>query len=264
MKFYRDLFEASLNRVVPEHDKQRFFQAFYSTFIHMSPETEQHFSQRSGEEGQQMIFKSFFAMLAVNGDLFVPDFLERLARAQSEEGLRLPPRFLPSGGKRCSKPSAPAIRCAMRRSSPHGQWPSPWARVSAPPGGAPLSNCWPVIMHAANRNDLNLLPSAVMIYDERERLQAWNDKVALFYPTIAPWLAVGASLESLAEKFIDAGYNIDPGRQQTLREAIIRNCRQTNHCEVRQSGNRRIYVQHQRLADGGWRDCQPAYRHHRA
>lgn len=106
-------------------------------------------------------------------------------------------------------------------------------------------------MHAANRNDLNLLPSAVMIYDERERLQAWNDKVALFYPTIAPWLAVGASLESLAEKFIDAGYNIDPGRQQTLREAIIRNCRQTNHCEVRQSGNRRIYVQHQRLADGG-------------
>ncbi|MDP1217072.1 globin, partial [Klebsiella pneumoniae] len=26
MKFYRDLFEASLNRVVPEHDKQRFFQ----------------------------------------------------------------------------------------------------------------------------------------------------------------------------------------------------------------------------------------------
>lgn len=106
-------------------------------------------------------------------------------------------------------------------------------------------------MRAANRVDLNVLPSAVMIYDERERLQGWNDKVALFYPAIAPWLTVGAPLESLAEKFIDAGYNIDPGRQQTLRETIIRNCRQTNHCEVRQSGNRRIYVQHQRLADGG-------------
>ena len=104
-------------------------------------------------------------------------------------------------------------------------------------------------MRAANRVDLNVLPSAVMIYDERERLQAWNDKVALFYPTIAPWLAVGAPLESLAEKFIDAGYNIDPGRQQTLRETIIRNCRQTNHCEVRQSGNRRIYVQHQRMVE---------------
>lgn len=104
-------------------------------------------------------------------------------------------------------------------------------------------------MRAANRVDLNVLPSAVMIYDDRERLQAWNDKVALFYPTIAPWLAVGAPLESLAEKFIDAGYNIDPGRQQTLRETIIRNCRQANHCEVRQSGNRRIYVQHQRMVE---------------
>ena len=53
MKFYRDLFEASLNRVVPEHDKKRFFQAFYSTFIHMSPETEQHFSRRPGEEASR-------------------------------------------------------------------------------------------------------------------------------------------------------------------------------------------------------------------
>ena len=61
MKFYRDLFEASLNRVVPEHDKQRFFQAFYSTFIHMSPETEQHFSQRSGEEGLRLPPR-FFAL----------------------------------------------------------------------------------------------------------------------------------------------------------------------------------------------------------
>ncbi len=51
-------------------------------------------------------------------------------------------------------------------------------------------------MRAANRVDLNVLPSAVMIYDERERLQAWNDKVALFYPAIAPWLAVGAPLRA--------------------------------------------------------------------
>ncbi|NQF22071.1 PAS domain S-box protein, partial [Enterobacter hormaechei] len=29
------------------------------------------------------------------------------------------------------------------------------------------------------------------------------------------------------------------------------NCRQSSHREVRQSGNRRLYVQHQRLADGG-------------
>jgi hemoglobin-like flavoprotein len=93
MKFYRDLFEASLNRVLPENDKKRFFHSFYSAFLHMSPETEQHFAQRPGEEGQQMIFKCFFAMLAVDGALFVPDFLERLAREQSQAGLRLPPRF---------------------------------------------------------------------------------------------------------------------------------------------------------------------------
>ena len=99
--------------------------------------------------------------------------------------------------------------------------------------------------------DLNVLPSAVMIYDQAERLLAWNDQVARFYPVIAPWLTPGATLESLAEKFIDAGYNIDPARRRTLREAIIRNCRQPSHSEVRQSGNRRLYVQHQRLADGG-------------
>lgn len=99
--------------------------------------------------------------------------------------------------------------------------------------------------------DLNALPMGVMIYDPAERLLAWNDPVTRFYPVITPWLAVGATLESLAEKFIDAGYNIDPGRRQTLREAIIRNCRQPSHREVRQSGQRRLYVQHQRLADGG-------------
>lgn len=106
-------------------------------------------------------------------------------------------------------------------------------------------------MSSATFFDLNALPSAVLIYDPSERLLAWNDKVVQFYPVIAPWLAVGATLEGLAEKFIDAGYKIDPARRQTLREAILRNCRQERHREVRQSGNRRIYVQHQRLADGG-------------
>ncbi|KZR34148.1 MULTISPECIES: hypothetical protein [Enterobacter] len=93
MKFYRDLFDASLNRVLPENDKRRFLQAFWETFIHMSPETEQHFARGQGRDGQQTIFKCFFAMLAVDGALFVPDFLERLAREQTDEGLRLPPRF---------------------------------------------------------------------------------------------------------------------------------------------------------------------------
>lgn len=106
-------------------------------------------------------------------------------------------------------------------------------------------------MPSSSHFDLNALPMGVMIDDRAERLMAWNDQVTRFYPVIAPWLAAGATLESLAEKFIDAGYNIDPARRQTLREAIIRNCRQANHREVRHSGKRRLYVQHQRLADGG-------------
>ena len=99
--------------------------------------------------------------------------------------------------------------------------------------------------------DLNALPAAVMIYDAEERLQAWNHNVALFYPVITPWLKAGTTLEALAERFIDAVYNVDPGLRQTLRESVIRNCRQDKHCEVRQAGQRRIFVQHQRLADGG-------------
>ncbi|EAT3906323.1 globin [Salmonella enterica] len=61
MKFYRDLFEASLNRVLPENDKKRFFEAFRDTFIHMSPETERHFSRRPGDEGLRLPPR-FFAL----------------------------------------------------------------------------------------------------------------------------------------------------------------------------------------------------------
>lgn len=72
-------------------------------------------------------------------------------------------------------------------------------------------------MQSTSHFDLNALPMGVMIYDPAECLLAWNDQMTRFYPVIAPWLTVGATLESLAEKFIDAGYNIDPGRRQTLR-----------------------------------------------
>lgn len=106
-------------------------------------------------------------------------------------------------------------------------------------------------MPTPSRFDVNMLPSAVMIYDSTERLVVWNDQVTVFYPVMAPWLKTGATLEYLVGKFIDVGYSIDPSRQQTLREAIVRNCRQARHSEVRQSGQRRIYVQHQRLKDGG-------------
>ncbi|UNA31596.1 hypothetical protein LOF14_00055 [Klebsiella variicola subsp. variicola] len=50
MKFLSRSFEASLNRVVPEHDKQRFFQASTAPLSICHPETEQHFSNAPREE----------------------------------------------------------------------------------------------------------------------------------------------------------------------------------------------------------------------
>lgn len=93
MKFYRDLFDASLSRVFPQDDKTPFFNAFYEKFIHMSPETERHFQAVNADELRRLIHKSFFAMLAVDGSLFVPDFLESLARDQGSGGIGLPPGF---------------------------------------------------------------------------------------------------------------------------------------------------------------------------
>lgn len=98
--------------------------------------------------------------------------------------------------------------------------------------------------------DLNALPVAVMIYDRNERLQAWNHNITLFYPVIIPWLKVGTTLEELAEHFIDASYSVDPTLRQMLCASIARNYRQDKHCEVRQAGQRRIFFQNQRLADG--------------
>ena len=41
MKFYRDLFDASLNRVLPENDKRHFFETFWETFVNMSPQSDE-------------------------------------------------------------------------------------------------------------------------------------------------------------------------------------------------------------------------------
>lgn len=106
--------------------------------------------------------------------------------------------------------------------------------------------------------DLNALPAAVMIYDAEERLQAWNHNVALFYPVITPWLKVGTTLASLAERFIDAVYNVDPGLRQTLRESIVRNCRQDKHS--RSAAGRPAADLRPAPAPCGRRHCQPAQR----
>ncbi|WP_200551961.1 response regulator [Kosakonia sp. LAM2021] len=106
-------------------------------------------------------------------------------------------------------------------------------------------------MTAASRFDLNALPIAVMLYDAQEQLVAWNDKIAQFYPALASRLHPGVTLETLAGQFIDTAYNTDPARRQALKESVMRNCRLESHYEVRNHGERRLFVQHQRLPDGG-------------
>ncbi|ELY4001994.1 globin [Cronobacter dublinensis] len=93
MMLYRDLFDESYSRLFPNDDKQPFFDRFYARFIHMTPETEHHFAAVETQTLRRFVYKSFFAMLMVDGVLMVPDFLERLARQQESNGVRLPPNF---------------------------------------------------------------------------------------------------------------------------------------------------------------------------
>ncbi|WP_039058373.1 response regulator [Enterobacter sp. Bisph1] len=99
--------------------------------------------------------------------------------------------------------------------------------------------------------DLNTLPIAVLVFDGEERLVAWNDKIPLFYPAMASRLQLGATLSALTGQFIDTAFNTDPARRQALKASVLRNCRLQNHYEVRNHGERRLFVQHQRLPDGG-------------
>ena len=101
MKFYRDLFESSLNRVFPDNDKTAFFQTFYDAFVHMSPETEQHFSRLPDTEGQQTLFKSFFAMLAVDGALSCLIFSSAWRGSKVTTVFTSRRVFSPCGAKRC-------------------------------------------------------------------------------------------------------------------------------------------------------------------
>ncbi|MGY5957138.1 response regulator [Kosakonia sp. BK9b] len=106
-------------------------------------------------------------------------------------------------------------------------------------------------MTSASRIDINLLPVAVMLYDADEKLVAWNEKIAAFYPAIAPHLRSGTTLEALAGHFIDSAFNTEPARRQALKETVLGNCRLDNHYEVRVTGEQRLFVQHRRLPDGG-------------
>ncbi len=98
---------------------------------------------------------------------------------------------------------------------------------------------------------LDALPAALLVYDKDERLIAWNAQVSRFYPGIEAHLVEGAALSALAQSFIHAGYQTDSRSRDTLVASLIANCRHDGHCEVRQLQQRRLFIQHQRTADGG-------------
>ncbi|ELY4320072.1 response regulator [Cronobacter turicensis] len=104
---------------------------------------------------------------------------------------------------------------------------------------------------AAFADALDALPAALLFYDKDERLVAWNAQVSRFYPGIGPHLVPGAALSELAVEFINTGFQTDSRSRDTLIASLLANCRHDGHCEVRQLHERRLFIQHQRTADGG-------------
>ncbi len=98
---------------------------------------------------------------------------------------------------------------------------------------------------------LDALPAALLFYDKDERLVAWNAQVSHFYPGIVGHLVHGATLSALAAQFVNAGFQTDSRSRNALIASLLANCRQDGHCEVRQLHARRLFIQHQRTADGG-------------
>ncbi|EGT5710426.1 response regulator [Cronobacter dublinensis subsp. dublinensis] len=98
---------------------------------------------------------------------------------------------------------------------------------------------------------LDALPAALLFYDKDERLVAWNAQVSHFYPGIVGHLAPGATLSALAAEFVNTGFQTDSRSRDALIASLLANCRQDGHCEVRQLHARRLFIQHQRTADGG-------------
>ncbi|NHV08704.1 response regulator [Cronobacter turicensis] len=104
---------------------------------------------------------------------------------------------------------------------------------------------------AAFADALDALPAALMFYDKDERLVAWNAQVSRFYHGIGPYLVPGTPLSALAVEFINTGFQTDSRSRDTLIASLLANCRHDGHCEVRQLHERRLFIQHQRTADGG-------------
>jgi len=99
---------------------------------------------------------------------------------------------------------------------------------------------------------LDSLRAAVLMYDDRERLIAFNRQVLRFYPGIEKRISLGMTLTQLAEDFIASAYMTENHqRRQAMVENLVSRCRLDNHSEMRRIANRQVFVQHNRTPEGG-------------
>lgn len=99
---------------------------------------------------------------------------------------------------------------------------------------------------------LDSLRAAVLMYDDQERLIAYNRQVVRFYPGIENRINLGMTLTQLAESFIASAYMTENHqRRQAMVDNLVSRCRLDNHSEMRRIANRQVFVQHNRTPQGG-------------
>lgn len=101
-------------------------------------------------------------------------------------------------------------------------------------------------------NALDSLRAAVLMYDDQERLIAFNKQVVRFYPGIEARIRLGITLTQLVEEFIASAYMTENQQsRQAMIDNLVSRCRLDNHSEMRRIGNRQVFVQHNRTPEGG-------------
>ncbi|MEZ3498479.1 response regulator [Pantoea sp. KPR_PJ] len=99
---------------------------------------------------------------------------------------------------------------------------------------------------------LDSLRAAVLMYDDQERLIAFNRQVVRFYPGIEHRIRLGMTLTQLAEAFIASAYMTENlPRRQAMVDNLVSCCRLDNHSEMRRIASRQVFVQHNRTPEGG-------------
>ena len=99
---------------------------------------------------------------------------------------------------------------------------------------------------------LDSLRAAVLMYDDQERLVAFNQQVVRFYPGMENRIQLGMTLTQLAEDFIASAYMTENSQsRQAIVDNLISRCRLDNHSEMRRIANRQVFVQHNQTPEGG-------------